>query len=398
MTLYAALCTRAGRSAVASVRIGGQDVGSFIDRHFDSASDTRSAQMLVGRVYFGTWGQVDRAQVDERRPDDETRAEPIHGEELVVVRLGDDEFEVHCHGGKMAANRITNDVESAGGAVLSGEELLCRQAKNLLAAEAEIALAKAATDWAAAHFLAQVRGALHAQIAKAVLLLERRKLGELEDLIQQLIAKSSLGIHLLHPFQVVIAGPPNVGKSLLLNKLLGYDRAIVFDQPGTTRDVLKTVTAWDGWLFELSDTAGVRQQTADPIERAGIGRALQSIENADVLVLVADVTNNLTYHAIQSSSHAAIIHVANKCDLLAEPSAADEATVANEAIRASAKTGEGLDRLVERIQRSVVGELIVGEAIPFLRRHQHLLEKAKTSLSAGDLPKCAVELSAIVDG
>ena len=80
------------------------------------------------------------------------------------------------------------------------------------------------------------------------------------------------GRHLLTPFDVVLAGPANVGKSSLINALVGYNRAIVYDAPGTTRDVITAETAIDGWPVTLSDTAGLRDSD-DPLEMAGVQTA-----------------------------------------------------------------------------------------------------------------------------
>src|SRR5690606_8695884 len=86
---------------------------------------------------------------------------------------------------------------------------------------------------------------------------------------------------------VVIAGPPNVGKSSLVNKLLGYDRAIAYDQPGTTRDVLAATTTLDGWTIELLDTAGIHD-TDESIEWAGVLRARGEVQSADAVLIVVD--------------------------------------------------------------------------------------------------------------
>src|SRR5690606_16577637 len=90
----------------------------------------------------------------------------------------------------------------------------------------------------------------------------RRRLAALVD-------RAPLGLHLTRPWHVALAGAPNVGKSSLLNAVLGYGRAIVFDQPGTTRDVLDAVTAIDGWPVRLTDGAGLRE-SVDALEAAGV--------------------------------------------------------------------------------------------------------------------------------
>ena len=109
--------------------------------------------------------------------------------------------------------------------------------------------------------------------------------------LKGLLRFGDLGLHLTTPWRVVLTGPPNVGKSSLINALVGRERAIGSAQPGTTRDVVTAVTAVGGWPIELADTAGVRQ-VVDPLEREGVNRAKRSREHADLVVMVADATQN----------------------------------------------------------------------------------------------------------
>ena len=105
--------------------------------------------------------------------------------------------------------------------------------------------------------------------------------------IEALLAHAATGLHLIRPWQVVVAGQPNVGKSSLINAIAGYQRAIVHSTPGTTRDIVSVQTAMDGWPVEISDTAGLRE-TGEKIEQAGIDLARQKILAADLIVLVFD--------------------------------------------------------------------------------------------------------------
>ena len=105
----------------------------------------------------------------------------------------------------------------------------------------------------------------------------------------RLLQYARLGLHLTVPWQVVVAGPPNVGKSSLINALVGYQRAVVFDMPGTTRDVVTVSTAIDGWPVELSDTAGIRA-TDDPLEARGMQRAIASTSTGRSVIWVFDAT------------------------------------------------------------------------------------------------------------
>ena len=108
--------------------------------------------------------------------------------------------------------------------------------------------------------------------------------------IDALLAHRGVGEHLTTPWRVVLAGPPNVGKSSLKNALVGYQRAIVCDLPGTTRDVVATTTAIDGWPIQLADTAGLRD-AADELEAAGVARAARALAAADLVVLVDEAGN-----------------------------------------------------------------------------------------------------------
>ena len=104
--------------------------------------------------------------------------------------------------------------------------------------------------------------------------------------IEALLSHAATGLHLVHPWQVVVAGRPNVGKSSLINAIAGYRRAIVHSTPGTTRDVVSVQTAMDGWPVEISDTAGLRETGDKSSRRASTWPGEDSA--ADLIVLVFD--------------------------------------------------------------------------------------------------------------
>ena len=108
-------------------------------------------------------------------------------------------------------------------------------------------------------------------------------------IVDQILEYRDVGLHLTMPWRVVIAGPPNVGKSSLMNAIAGYQRAIVSPLPGTTRDVVTITTAINGWPVQIADTAGLRD-TVDELESAGIALAGAVVEQADLVIVVSDAS------------------------------------------------------------------------------------------------------------
>ena len=175
-------------------------------------------------------------------------------------------MEVHCHGGHAATTAIVADLNSAGIITRSWPETLDA---GKLEADAFEALAHAPTERTAAILLDQYRGALRAAINRVIEFINGGHLEQAGSELERILSREPVGQHLVAPWRVVLAGKPNVGKSSLINRLAGYQRSIVFDQPGTTRDVVTTRTAIDGWPVELADTAGLRSGD-DEIERRPI--------------------------------------------------------------------------------------------------------------------------------
>jgi tRNA modification GTPase len=163
--------------------------------------------------------------------------------------------------------------------------------------------------------------------------------------------------------RVVIAGPPNAGKSSLLNALAGRDAAIISAIPGTTRDLIETPVAFDGIPFLLVDTAGLRD-SEDEVEAIGVGRARASAEAADILLWLGE--------SAAAPSGAILIHP--KVDLAPVADAADLAV--------SAVTGEGLDSLIRLLIR-VSGDLLPGEGeVALHQRHRDVLSQAAGALDS----------------
>jgi tRNA modification GTPase len=171
---------------------------------------------------------------------------------------------------------------------------------------------------------------------------------------------------------VVLVGQPNVGKSSLLNRLAGEERAIVTDIAGTTRDALRETIQIEGIPLHITDTAGLRE-TTDEVEKIGIARTWQEIERADVIVRLVDVRAGLTAAdaAIDARLPAGVerITVFNKVDLQAAPQRIDADGAVG--LYLSAKAGQGVELLRAELLR-VAGWHRHGEDV-ILARERHLI-------------------------
>ncbi len=218
--------------------------------------------------------------------------------------------------------------------------------------------------------------------------MRRQRLQKLAEDLARLLADACQGRLLREGIHVVIAGPPNAGKSSLLNRLARHDRAIVSDIPGTTRDVLREEILLDGLPLHIIDTAGMRQ-SADPIERLGIERAEAEMARADHILMVSSATDGAETpggdHHDETPS-APVTRIINKIDLTGRAAAiVDNQNTRETSIYLSARTGEGVDLLIEHLKRCV-GYQTMGEGL-FSARQRHLDALERT---AGSLQRAAI--------
>lgn len=211
--------------------------------------------------------------------------------------------------------------------------------------------------------------------------------------ISECLEAAEQGRRLRDGVEVALIGPPNAGKSSLLNALAGSDAAIVSSRPGTTRDVVEVRLDLGGYPVILADTAGLRA-AADEIEDEGVRRALARAERADlVLGLIAADDPEAGAKALAGKLRAQDSVILNKCDL--DGPAALKEVEAQETHRISAKTGEGLDDLKAWLQGRVVELAGVGEGVALTRaRHRMALEAAKVHLERAVRPGAPLELLA----
>ena len=360
----AVVLTPEGRGAVATVLVVGRGALAIVARLFRPANGRPLASMPIGRIVFGRWG-----------------AEP--GEDLVVVCRAADRVEVHGHGGQAAVAAVLEALAAAGCRPTTWQAWNRDEAGDAIQAEALEALAHARTQRTAAILLDQYHGALGRVIDEIVRLLagvDDASLAAAREGLQALIARASLGRFLINPFQVVLAGRPNVGKSSLINSLVGYRRSIVYDAPGTTRDVVTAATAFEGWPVELSDTAGLCAG-CDELESAGVRLARQRLAGAVVCALVFDssraweVDDDLL---LAEWSGALVVHT--KSDL-----PPDTSRPRPPGVYTSSVAPGGVDELARAIAARLVPDPpLPGAAVPFSERQISALGRALAHVNSGD--------------
>lgn len=368
--------TPSGRGAVAVILVVGLNALEVVDGLFHPADSKDLSGLSPQSIRYGRWGCA-------------------QGEDVIVVwsAAGNSPtagIEVHCHGGDAAAGAIVQSLEAVGCRSMPWREWVQSREKDPIRSAARVQLAAARTTRSARHLLDQYQGALSQRIVDILELVKLSSSDRALESVEELLGWSTLGLHLVEPWRVVLSGPPNVGKSSLINKLVGFDRSIVSSSPGTTRDVVSAVSAVDGWPVAFYDTAGLREST-DEVESAGVRMAEQSVAISDLTIEVTDVENAAILRA--STGEAARrptsrLLVMNKIDLFAGGSSPSPPGY----LLTSAATGEGIDRLLRAIGVALAPtKPQPGTAMPFTREQVSQLELAAKALQAG-LPENAASL------
>ena len=363
---FVSVLTAPSRGAIAIVRVWGRGAADAASLAFRPQRGTPLSLSPIGRLRVGRLG----AGV---------------GDEVVAVLVDCDgaiEAEIQCHGGPAVVSFVVDAIREAGAAERPAEVWIAERAGSPLRAQAEIDLAFAVTDRTASILLDQANGALDEALDRLCRLIPTDADAAL-TLLDGLITRADVGLRLRDGWSVAIAGRPNVGKSSLLNALLGFGRAIVSPIPGTTRDVVTSMTSIDGWPVELADTAGLRA-SSDPIEADGVSKARSRHRGADLVLLVLDGSEALVEADLGLlEAHRGAIVARNKADL---PPRWRSDEIRRSSVEVSAVQGSGIDALLVAISgRLVPDPPPPGVAVPFRAAHPRWLRRCRHLLADGRL-------------
>ena len=396
----AAISTPPGEGAIALVRVSGANSIQIADKIFrgkEKPSRFASHVQHLGEIFSAEDQLIDQVVLSVHR--------------APASYTGEDLVEISCHGGMLVCAKVLEACLRAGARAARPGEFTERAFLNgkmdLTQAEAVIDLIRARTDLALRSATEQLEGRLGDQIRKIrdelIGLLAHinasidfpeediapdegetlcARLDSVREQICALLATADQGRVLREGVRVVIYGATNAGKSSLLNRLLGYDRVIVSDTHGTTRDTIEETVNLEGVSVRLLDTAGLRASESE-LESEGIARTEKSLQLADLRLHIADRNAPKPAHFNGRTSESTEIVVLNKSDL---PEDSDWQNFA--ALRISCVTGEGLPELQKEILTRIRQQNLRPESIVAINtRHRDCLRRA---LESCDLARAAL--------
>ena len=405
MNTICAISTPYGSGGIAVIRVSGESAIPIVDGLFHGRKS-----LLEAAAYTVHYGEIRREIKGDRL---EVKGEDDILDQVLVSLFraphsftGEDVVEIACHGSMYIQQTLLQWLVDAGCQLAKAGEFTQRAFLNgkmdLTEAEAVADLIAAQTKAEKDLALSQLRGGISNELAalrerlltitslieleldfadhEELEFADRSQLNELaqeiDTKIGHLVASFKTGNAIKQGIPVAIIGAPNVGKSTLLNALLGEERAIVSDIQGTTRDTIEDTLVIGGMLFRFIDTAGLRQ-TEDTIESMGIERSRQAAQKAAVIIHLQDAVNPVdTLSEVNDVSEKKIIHVYNKVDLLGERREAK----GEERIFLSAKSGN-VEVLKEQLITYATEQCDMRNAVTISNtRHYEALVRAQDAI------------------
>ena len=400
----AAIATGMSSSGIGIVRISGDDAFRVAERIFKSRSGKKKDISESHHAYYGFI-------FDDRDMVDEVLLLPMKAPKSFT---GEDTVEIDCHGGILVMNRILETVIKNGARIADPGEFTKRAFLNgridLSRAEAVIDIINSENKYALDNSLKHLTGKLYDEIKdiREIILYETAFIEsalddpehisldlypkKLRDTVTGLLKRVSFfndsfseGRLLSEGIRTVILGKPNVGKSSLLNILLGEERAIVTDIAGTTRDAIEEKLLLDGLTLNIVDTAGIRY-TDDPVEKIGVERAFKYADSADLIIMMVDSSNEIDdedkkiFDYIKDKKSVVLM---NKSDLEQVISVSDLKDLTDKKIiQISAKNSEGIKELSDYIKVLFISGVIDYDNEVFISnsRQKELLNRSEQNL------------------
>ena len=378
--------TGKGTGAISTVQVFGHSAESVIKKIFSPAG-TMQAEFKTGNILLG---------------------KILDGNETIdQVTLGcegQNNFAIHCHGNPLIVADIMQLLQRCGVTLLSAEQLLTKilssqKAVNTIAVEAGLARLKAKTIEGTKIIANQIDAGLSATAAGWLENINETSLKQISTQAGRILENSQIAKLIIDGCTAALIGPPNSGKSTLLNCLAGRQKAIVTDIKGTTRDWLEAVCRIESLSLRLIDTAGLDKElnaAEDVIELSAQKKSIEILQQAELVLLVLDnsqTNNRLDKEFLKIISGKLVLTVLNKCDLSAGFDTSKLPESMSNSIRISAKEGTGIENMLEKIRQICgVADFDLKTPVSFTQRQNNLLQQLKNAKSTQQAASIITEL------
>jgi tRNA modification GTPase len=360
--VFAAVMTGKGSGAISTIQVLGDTARPVIEQIFTPAFN-KFPEFRTGEILLGV----------------------IHEENKIIdqVTIGCEQsgiYAIHCHGNPLIVEMIIELLQRQGVEIISAEQLIVKamSAQNIgtIEIEAKLAMAKARTIQGTKIISNQIHTGLNRCAKQWLDDINEIILAEIKAEAAGILQKSRIAKLIIYGCTVVLAGPPNSGKSTLFNLLTDRQGSIVTDIKGTTRDWVSQRCRIGSLSVELIDTAGLDEGLHDEpgsIEKAARQKSLDMLDKADLILLVLDSSKEID-NLLLPIRNLHVLTVLNKTDIA--PKISNLKSEISNSVFVSAKTGTGIDDLKEKIlQITAVMDFDLKETVCFTSRQQNLLEQ-----------------------
>jgi tRNA modification GTPase len=375
MGVYAAAMTGRGTGPISTIQITGDSALSIIKKVFKPVG-AEPAKFETGQILLGTI---------------EDGFDVI--DQVTIGCEGQENFAINCHGNPLIVEMIMKLLQDQGVELLSTDQLLLKiltEQKNLntIEVEAQLAQPKAKTLEGTKIILNQIRTGLNHTAQNQLDNMDEISLDEIQNQALKILQKSHIAKLIIYGVKAVLVGPPNTGKSTLMNYLAGRQKSIVTEIKGTTRDWVEAECKIDSLLLILTDTAGLSRELLNhnnEVENAAQERSLQILENINLVLLVLDNNqpeNQLDKQFIEILADKKVLTILNKSDLPVKFDSSKLPEAVSNTVQISAKLGTGIENLKKMILKTCeVTDFNLKQPVCFTDRQEKLLEQLSITKS-----------------
>ena len=370
MNIFAAVMTGKGTGAISTVQVFGDSAEAVIKKIF-KPTGTQAAKFRPGEILLGTIQDGDEV-IDQ----------------VTVGCEGPQTFAINCHGNPLIVEMIMQLLKRCGAELLTAEQLLTKiltsqKLSSTIAVEAKLAQAKAKTIEGTKIIANQINAGLSRKAQSWLDDIDKISLDKIKAEANEILHKSQIAKLIIYGCTAALIGPPNSGKSTLLNYLAGRQKSIVTDIKGTTRDWVEAKCRIGPLAVTLIDTAGLSEELSgikETIEKAAQKKTAEIMEQADIVLLILD--NNQTNNQLDEISNKKIVTILNKSDLHTKFDADRLPKILSNTTLISAKFGTGIEVLKEKFQQtSTAIDFDLSQPVCFTARQENLLQQLKKTKS-----------------